>query len=142
MTINIAAQLERDGALLDVQLECDIYGDELKLRVRDETKVQRDTYNSIKQRNLPSTEILVKAYPITFTPNQHQIEKAGLREMVDVMAYVPMKNFTDNSIFFEDIDLIRSSVILRDIKYWIKDKTYTSQFLDTYLYILLGLRRA
>jgi hypothetical protein len=142
MTINVAAQLERDGALLDVQLEVDIYGDELKLRVRDENKVDRDTYNSIKQRDVPTTEILVKAYPITFNPNQHQIEKAGLRESVDVMAYVPMKNFTDNSLAFEDIDMIRSSVILRGIKYWIKDKTYTSQFLDTYLYILLGLRRA
>jgi len=142
MTINVAAQLERDGALLDVQLEVDIYGEELKLRVRDETKIDRDSYNSIKQRDLPGTEILVKAYPINFNPNQHQIEKAGLKEMVDVMAYIPMKNFSDNSIFFEDIDLIRSSVILRDIKYWIKDKTYTSQFLDTFLYILLGLRRA
>ena len=142
MTINVPAQLERDNALLDVQLEVDIYGDELKLRVRDETKIDRDSYNSIKQRDLPTSEIIVKAYPITFNPSQHQIEKAGLKETVDVMAYIPMKNFSDNSILFEDIDLIRSSVILRDIKYWIKDKTYTSQFLDTFLYILLGLRRA
>ena len=142
MALNIPAQLERDNALYDVQFEVEIYGEELKLRVRDETKVDRDSYNSIKQRDLPGTEILVKAYPILFNPNQHAIEKAGLKETVDVMVYVPMKNFTDNSILFEDIDMIRSSVILRDIKYWIKDKTYTSQFLDTFLYILLGLRRA
>lgn len=142
MSLNIAAQLERDNALLDVQLEVDIYGEEIKLRLRDETKVDRDSYNSIKQRDLPGTEVIVKVYPITFNPNQHQIEKSGLKEMVDVLAYLPMKNLTDNSYAFEDIDMIRSSVILRGIKYWIKDKTYYSQFLDTFLYIILGLRRA
>jgi len=142
MTINLPAQLERDNALLDVQLEVDIYGEEIKLRLRDETKIDRDSYSSIKQRDLPASEIVVKVYPVTFNPNQHQIEKAGLREMVDVMVYLPMKNLTDNSYEFEDIEMIRSSVILRGIKYWIKDKTYSSQFLDSFLYVLLGLRRA
>jgi hypothetical protein len=142
MSLNVAAQLERDGALLDVQMECDIYGEEIKLRLRDEAKVDRDSYNSIKQRDLPSTEILMKVYPILFNPNQHQIEKAGLKEMVDVVVYLPMKNLTDNGNSFKDIEMIRSSVILRGMKYWIKDKTLHSQFLDTFLYIVLGLRSA
>jgi hypothetical protein len=141
MALNLAAQFERDNALQDVQNEVEIYGNEIKLRIRDESKIDRDSYNSIKQRDLPASDIIIKAYPIISNPNQYQIEKAGLREMVDIMVYVPMKSLNDNAIEFEDIDLIRSSVILQGIKYWIKDKTNHSQFLDTFLYVILGLRR-
>jgi hypothetical protein len=141
MALNLAAQLERDNALQDVQNEVEIYGNEIKLRIRDESTIDRDSYNSIKQRDLPASDIIVKADPIISNPSQYQIEKAGLREMVDIMAYVPMKSLTDKAIEFEDIDMIRSSVILDGIKYWIKDKAKHSQFLDTFLYVILGLRQ-
>ena len=135
MAYPVAVQLERDHALRDAQDVVLLYGEEMILRVRDESEVNRDQYSSIKSRKNPSEDLVVKVYPVTFNPNMHQIEKAGLRENVDAIAYVPMKTLSTAKIDFEQLDLIRSSVILRGNKYWIKDKVLSSQFLDTFLYV-------
>jgi hypothetical protein len=142
MTTRDIVGLERNHALIDVQNESVLYGEEMTVYVREESQVARDKYGSIKKRSTAGGGITMQAYPLTFNPNQYQIQKSGLKEEVDAIAYTPMKTWTDNSIGFEDIDLSRSSVILRGIKYWIKDKTYSGQFADTFLYITIGLRRA
>lgn len=135
---SLGAQLERCNALLDVQNICVEYGDVVRVWIRGETDVARDDYSSVKTRKT-STYIDVYAYPIETSPNQKQIEKAGLKERADVQIYTPMKSWTDASLTFDMIDITRASVDLQGHKYRLKEKSLVSQFVDTYLYITLGL---
>ena len=81
------------------------------------------------------------AFPVTFQPNRRQLEKAGIREDCEVMIYTPMYSWNSANVDFEALDMIRSTVVLRDIKYVIKEKGYASQFTDTFLYVTLALKR-
>lgn len=134
--------VEQCGALRDAQTVCRRYGDLITVYDRTEANITRDSYNSIKARSttspIPKT---MYAYPIDFQPNQKQIEKAGLRESCELMIYTPKKSWSDIGVDFEDIDLIRDTFIIRNIKYVIKEKGLSSQFGNTYLYCTFGLSR-
>jgi hypothetical protein len=135
--------VEKCNALKDTYDVAHQYGDNITVYVRNEGDISRDTYEDMKSGKLSPdvTPIFMPANPITFQPNRRVLEKAGMREDCDVLLYTPMYSWIQAGIDFEEIDLIRSTVILRGIKYVIKEKGFESQFIDTYLYVVLALRR-
>jgi hypothetical protein len=69
------------------------------------------------------------------------MEKAGIKENVDVQIYTAMQDWIDAGLNYEDIEVIRGTVELAGCRYQIKAKNQQSQFSDTYLYIVLGLTK-
>jgi hypothetical protein len=131
-------KLDQRDALADVQQVCTEMGRLVKISLRDEQDITRDAYNSIKRRT-NVTGLSCYAYPVEFSPTEHQMEKAGIKENVDVQIYTAQQDWIDAGLRYEDIEVIRSTVELEGCRYQVKAKNQTSQFSDTYLYITLGL---
>jgi hypothetical protein len=134
--------LEAYHAQLDAQAVVREYGQRIVVKVRDETNVTRDSYNSIKKRptNKSATGTF-GAYPVEYQPTERQLEKAGLRERCDVSVWIPVLDFQDLGFTFADIDATRSTVIVDGEEFQIKDKARASQFAGSWLYYTLGLSK-
>lgn len=135
--MNPGVELERDCALIDAKEFIDERGDEIILNVSLESDVTRDRYGSIKKHS-PS-EIVMCAFPIEFNPTDGRLEKAGIKENIDLMITLSQKDFIDNDLTIDDIDDIRWRVVVKGKTYSIKDKNEINQMADTYLNIVLGL---
>jgi len=135
--------LEQCGALKDVYMTALQYGDIAKVYIRNEGDVSRDLYEDMKYGKIETdvTAIEIPAFPATFQPNRKVVEKAGLKEDCECLIATPMYSWNLAEVDFEEIDITRSTVILRGIKYVIKEKALSDQFIDTFLYIMLGLKR-
>jgi len=138
MSISIGVQNERDHALCDVQNIVNEYGAPLVLTVRNETNVTRGKYGGIQKRATTTTHNL-KSYPVQFSPTQQQLEKAGLREETTAVLYLAMKDITDLGYTYRTIDINRSTIVMYDERYEIREKSRSSQFADTFLYVTLGI---
>jgi len=137
MAVDIGVQMERDDALRDAKEFIDERGDDVVLKETSEANLVRDEYGSIKQKVI--TEYTMKSFPIEFSPTSDQLEKAGLKENVDVIIYLATLDFTNNSIDFESLDEIRWRVTVRGNTYKISDKNEVNMMADAYLNIALGL---
>jgi len=137
MTVELGVQLERDCALEDAKEFIDERGDTITLQSVTESGTSRDVYGSIKNRT--PVEYTMNAFPIIINPTQSQMEKAGIKENVDVMIYLAQLDFTTNGITIEDIDDIRWRVKVMESTYSIKEKNPINMMADTYLNIVLGL---
>ncbi len=126
--------------LADVKQVIDEWGSSVIIQLRQEPEITRDKYNSLKKRGTPTT-ITLKAYPVEYNPNEYQLEKAGLRENVEVIIYTAFLDYSNNSVGFGDIEIKRSTVILEGQRYEIRDKKKFGQIQDTWLYIVLGLNK-
>jgi hypothetical protein len=125
----------------DVQQIVNEIGQFVEVDLRKETNVTRGNYTGIIER--AQTPIYrLKAYPVEYSPSAQQIEKAGLREVVDVTVYTAYQDWIDNSIGFNDIDPIRATVKLNGETYKIKARGRYSPFGNSFLYITLGLTKA
>lgn len=135
--------VDQCNALKDTYEVCHTWGDIVKVYVRNEGDVQRDKYEDLAFGKVETdvTPLTMPAYPIEFQPNRRTLEKAGIREDCDVLITTPMYCWSISGVDFEEIDMTRSTVVLRGIKYVIKEKSFFSQFTDTYLYVNLALRR-
>lgn len=129
---------EKTTALLDAKWMIDERGEFITFYERGETNVQRDKYNSLKQKEEIIPGIEIKAIP-ELNPIDKQIEKAGLREKVEVILYTAMQDWIDINIDPRKIDMTRSSVTFRNESYKIKDTGFINHFGDTQLNITLGL---
>jgi hypothetical protein len=129
---------ERNCALEDARFQIDERGELIQIIERNEVNVSRDRYNSVKKRS-QTTKYSFKTYPIDFNPNERALEKAGLREEVDVVIYTAMKDWSDNGIDFKDIEPTKMTIKLRGENYEIKQKGLASQFSDTFLWITFGI---
>jgi hypothetical protein len=129
--------LDQRDALADVQQVCQEMGQLVKISLRDEQDITRDSYNSIKKR-ANVTGLFCYAYPIEFSPTEHQMEKAGIKESVDVLLYTAQQDWIDAGLTYEGIEVIRTTVEIAGCRYQVKAKNQFSQFSDTYLYITLG----
>lgn len=129
---------ETNCALMDAQNEINERGEQLKFILRGEGDLKRDRYNSIKAKN-QKPKYFLKAFPITIDPSSRELEKAGLREEVDALVYTSMKEWSDQSVDFIDIEPEKMSVILRGETYEVREKGMVSQFSDTFLYLTFGL---
>lgn len=143
MTCKQATKMEQCGALRDVYESSLQYGETIKIYIRDEEDVRRDIYEDYKAGKIAPdvTPLSLPGFPIIFQPNRRQLEKAGIREDCEVLVHTPMYAWNLASVDFEDIDMTRSTVILKSIKYVIKEKGLASPFTDTHLYITLALKR-
>lgn len=131
---------EKCMALREVYNIVVMYGLAIKLYLRGEPNVNRDDYNSIKKKQTGiSYTHTFKAYPFDFNPTAQQMEKAGITENVEAIASIPTKYFLDNSLEFDDIDMVRATVEVKGHTYKIKQKNRVDQYMDEYLYITLGL---
>lgn len=136
----MSVQLEQCQALRDVQREVNLYGKSVVLYIRGEGDVVRDKYNSIKSSNITAgVTYNLKMFPFTTNPTTKEIEKAGIKEVVEALGYLAMKDITDIGLTASNFDLIRTTVIADGITYNIKTLNTDSPFLGTYLYIVLGL---
>ncbi len=139
--MNTIAICERDDALRDIQVMCDEYGMPVKVELRVEDDVRRDLYGSVKGRSAETDEFTIGALPFTNNPDRRQLDKAGLRENADAMAYTATQAWIDNGWAYEDIDSERTTIIQGDTRYRIVETNAHSQFLDAFLYVVLNLRR-
>lgn len=130
--------LERNCALIDAKNIIDERGQVVKFLETNEVNISRDSYNSYKKKTRTTVHDLF-SYPITFTPSRRAIELAGLREETEVLIYTSNKDWIDKGFDISDIDDERWNVKLNGKKYEVKEKGFSSQFLDTFLYITFGL---
>lgn len=130
--------LERCQALTASQEIINEIGSTLEVIVRTESQLTRGGYNSIRTKT-QTTQFHVKAYPLVHNPSSLQLEKAGLRQLANVMATTSKKDWSDNGYDFDDIDLIRMTVKVDGQNYEIKEKTKANQFGSTYLNFNIGM---
>jgi len=138
-----ATTMEQCGALRDVYESSLEYGDTIKVYIREEEDIRRDAYEDYKvgKTEPDIAPLTIPIFPPVPQPNRRQLEKAGIREDCEVLVYTPMYSWNLVSVDFEDIDMTRSTVVLKNTKYVIKEKGLASPFTDTHLYITLALKR-
>ena len=139
--IGIGVQCERDDALRDIQAMCEEYGTPITVRLRKETDVRRDEYGSVKSRPTETDEFEIGVFPFIPNPNRRDLEKAGLREYAEGVAYTATKDWTDKGWSFDDINAERMTIVRGETQYRIVEKTNHSPFADAFLYIILNLKR-
>jgi hypothetical protein len=132
---------EKSDAMVDVQASCHEYGVPIRISLRGEGDVTRDKYKSISQRKTPSPILSFMANPVDYNPSEKQLEKAGIREPCDAIAYTAMQDWIDSELEWKDIDIVRTTAVLQGQEMEIKSKGYSGQYGSSYLYITLGLVR-
>ena len=134
----VGVGFERTTALLDTKWMIDERGEEIKIYERGESDVTRDKYNSIKVKKTDVVELIINAFP-QLNPTEKQLEKAGLRDMVDVILTTAMQDWIDNVIEPREFDIVRNSVVFRNETYKIKNIGFINHFYDTQLNVTLGI---
>lgn len=131
--------LEAICMLKDVEQEAMCYGHPLTVYLNVENRVTRDRYNQIVKLPNLDKNVTAYAYPLTPTPNQYQLNKAGIKEEVDLLAYTPRITWFNEEVDFDDIKQESTEVNIGGKTYIIKDKNEVSQIASVYLYWTLGL---
>jgi hypothetical protein len=129
---------ERCAVLQDIWNTVQQYGLHAQVIIRKESNVTRDPYNSIQAR-ADTTLYNFKAWPVEFNPTTKALEKAGIREACECVAWFAMKDFIDNGMGFDDIEIIRTTVKILGNVYEIREKNQQTQVADAYGYLTLGL---
>ena len=132
---------EYTQAACDVKRNIDQYGGPIVVRLHQESTVDRDRYNTIKNRTPNATELEINALPINFSPTSKQKSDAGIREDVKVMVTTAMQDWINASVTIEDLNLIKADVILAGSTYELVDKSLRGQLGVNFLYVVLGLNR-
>lgn len=143
-SILLEATEHRQDAL-DLSMQ---YGTPIQIRLRKESDVSRDKLNSIKQKDI-TNDISTYALPVERQPDRKKLEKAGIREDVDVIVYTPILAWIklgyikDATIGkdFTAIDIIRSTIILDGSEWKIADKGLSTRIGQYPLYITFGLKK-
>lgn len=130
---------EKIDALIDSQAHILEYGDGITFYPRGEEDVSRDKYNSLKSKEDSISYYTMNAFPIQFNPIEKELNKAGLREIVDLLIYTAMQDWIDLSIVPREIDIIRSTIVYQSETYKIKEIGFTNHFSDTFLNVTFGL---
>ena len=139
-SVPIGVYHERNCALIDAKNICNNRGQDVLLILRDETKITRDRYGAIQKIN-DDTRYWFKSYPINYNPTVEELKAAGLTEKSETIVYIANKDFRDNNLNFQDIDINRSSIVIDNEDFEIREKGRASQFSDVYLYYTLGLSK-
>jgi len=132
--------LEQCEAMKDVKQIVDEYGKFVKIAFRGEDDIVRDKLNIISARDRNNYKIF-KAFPIQFNPTIDQIEKAGFIEKHDCISWLSRLDFINEGLNFEDIDEIRTTVIIDNETFTVSNKNRVKQLGSDYLYYTLGLRK-
>jgi len=140
---------EACGALRDVQDVAAAYGTPVSVKLRLESGVRRDSLGTIVSRDLLPIAPMM-AYPVERSPDRRKLERAGLREEVEVAIWTPAKSWVDAGLFdmdeigdtFEAIDVTRATVVLDGTEWKVTEKGIPSRIGRFPLYVTLGLKRA
>jgi hypothetical protein len=127
--------------LKNVQNLIKMHGKLIQFVIRTEAEVTHDAMGSIKSRALTPLKVNMYAFPVINNPNKLQIEKSGLREMSDLIITTASKDWDDIGLTLDEIDLIRSTFIIDDQLYMIRDKAPATQIANTFLNYNFGLVR-
>jgi hypothetical protein len=131
---------ERCNAMKDAQAVVNSEGTMIEFILRDEDQVTRDDYNSIKNKT-QITSVLLKAFPVTYSPSKKFIEKVGLREDNEVIIHTSMKDWIDKGYNYDEIEILRSTIKLNDNTYQVKEKTLADYVGNNGIYVVLGLKK-
>ena len=136
---NPDVRMERCMAMRDVKAVVDERGDFIKVILRAEANVSRDSYNSVSKRDQERV-IFMKAFPIETRPSDKQLEKAGIREKADLTVWTSALDWITEGLGFDDIEFAtRTPIVWQGNQYEIKDKGLVNQVGDSFLYYTLGL---
>ena len=138
---------DRVNTLADIKNIMDERGNLLKIEIRTEIattpEVTRDDYNSIKRRKpviSPNVPLFFRTFPVHYQPSEKQLEKAGIREQANVIAYTAMADWIAAGYNFSDIDLNgKFTCVLDGETFELKDKGLYGQVADSFGYITIGL---
>lgn len=126
-------------ALRDVSETCRAVGAELEFRVREESDITRDRYNTISRRQ---SERALRLYGLLETnPSQNQREAAGLFEESEVTVWTASEDWRFSGLDFQDIDIKRTSVVVGGAAFEVAEKGRRGQCQDRFLWYTFGLRR-
>ena len=143
-----SVQAEYVNALIDTQMVEAEQGQPIQINYRLEGQVTRDSYGSIVGRAAGLVVMAQNAASITYQPVRRELEKAGLREECEVIVYVAMKDFVDQGLTFDDLEIKRMTIEIGAIpfesngnRYEVKEKAKAVSFGNGYLYVTFGLKR-
>jgi hypothetical protein len=136
------------NALTETQQAACEWGTPIVYVFRKEHDVIRDELGTIKKRSL-DTKFTFNALPVERYPDYKKLERAGVKEGVEVLVYTPMATWMEYGFIRQDkrylgfdfaaIDTIRSTVIVDGIEMKIKDKGLSGRLSWMPLYVTLGL---
>jgi hypothetical protein len=145
------ADIDICTALSDVEEQASIMGTPITYIYRKEGNVARDSLGTIKQRSL-ETPYQFNALPVERYPDYKKLERAGLREGVEAIVYLPMATFFEYGLIRQDVnklgsdfsalETVRSTVVLDGSEWKIADKGLFGRLSWVPLYVTLGLRIA
>jgi hypothetical protein len=143
-TVYVEAMGYRQDAL-DAAMQ---YGTPITFRPRKEIDVSRDTLGTIKKKSITPT-FETWALPVERQPDARKLEKAGVREVVDVLIYTPIQSWIDAGLVSDDtlgkdftaIDMIRDTVLLDGQEFKIADKGLSMRIGKFPVFITFGLKR-
>jgi len=111
------------------------YGSNLTVYLVNNTNVTRDEYNEVKKAT--PTSYTFKAFPVYENPSDKQRDTVGIKEDVNIMAYVSMKEA--RKIFnIEDIDTEQIKFSVFNKRYECTQIQRFSQYKDDYLYLVFA----
>ena len=142
MSISTGVIKERDDALTDVSELVNEYGEEIEIYVRSESNVTRDKYNSIVESDfitIPDVTYKFKAFPIEHNPNRAMLEKAGIREQCESIAWLSSKDLISRGLDFDKLENEKITFIVDGNNYGIRDKVKNVHYADAHLYWVFGL---
>ena len=136
---NPAINVEVCGMMRDIEVESMCYGCPITVYLNLESQLTRDRFNQISK--LPNTNKIITVYalPLTPSPTQYQLNKAGIKENVDYIAYTPSITWLSNDISFDDLKQENTEFKIENKTYILKDKNRVSQMASTYLYWTVGM---
>lgn len=134
MTVRI--DLETKHMLKDVQDYTRERGKTVTIYPHSESDVERGKFNSIMKRNAEG--IKMKAI-VNASPNRYEIEKAGIKESVEILVGFATKDFTDRDWNYETIDTERWEMQTPEGLFKVKDKAQATPYGEVYLKINVGL---
>lgn len=133
-------EVEKQGALQDVY---DIVvSSKLPLKVfgLSGKNVKRGEYGSVISKD--NSFITLHAFPIEYNPTTKELEKVGIFERVNAVAYLSTKEVLEKGLSYNSFDLKVSTIIDPfGTEFKLETKQNYSQFMDVFLYIVLGLMR-
>jgi hypothetical protein len=139
------------GALADIEEQAVIMGTPITYIYRKESDVQRDSLGTIKSRSL-ETRYEFNALSVERHPDHKKLERAGLREGVEALVYLPTATFFEYGLIRQDhqklgfdfaaLETVRSTVILDGSEWKIADKGLSGRMSWVPLYVTFGLRIA
>lgn len=121
---------------------------------RGESDIKRDSLHAIDARSL-TTRYKFKAYPVERQPNRKTLERAGIKEDVDTIVFIPLAMFVEAGLIrtpvdeeastlgedFSKIEMIRSTVILDGSEWKIRDKGLSGRIAGIPIYVTFGLQQ-